>query len=76
MKKLFVIGMMILGVTAFVSCKKECSCTTTQSGPGMEPMVTTTTMTIKSGKCSDMNITQDMNVGAETMTQKIECVEA
>lgn len=73
----------ILAALAFVfvlvGCTKtkECKCTTTQSWDieEMEPMVSTSTMTINEGKCSDLNANQTMNAGGQTYTMVNECVE-
>lgn len=57
--------------------KKQCKCTSTQSWDieEMEPMVSTSTLTINEGECSDLNAIQTMNAGGQTYTMVMECVE-
>ena len=68
MKKVMAIfgaALMLAGIAT--SCSKTCQCTTTT--PGLP--TSTTEVTIKSGKCSDMN-TETTTMG---ITQKVECVQ-
>jgi len=76
MKKVLLL-MAVAAMIGLCSCNKskDCKCTTTQTLPGLDPVVTETTMTIEKGKCSDGNATQTTNVGGQTMTQVIECSE-
>lgn len=70
---------MIVAVAAMalcaVSCNKtkDCTCTTTQSMPGMDPIVTTTTMPVEGGKCDDLNATSTTNTPDGKIVQTIEC---
>ena len=73
MKKVLLL-IAVAGAFMFVGCKKTCNCTTTQTFPGEAPYVTTTTLTIEKGKCSDMNSTQTTTFDGETVTQSVECV--
>ena len=59
----------------FVGCKKTCTCKTTQVFPDQDPIVTTTTVTIEKGKCTDMNAEQTSTIDGETISQKVECVQ-
>lgn len=82
MKKLLFLACIALSL-AFVSCdkSKDCSCTVTTSSPEMlEASTTTSFVTIKSGKCDDLNADHSTNQpgfeGEEiTVTQKSVCSE-
>lgn len=81
MKKLLFLACIALSL-AFVSCdkSKDCSCTVTTSSPEMESITSTSFVTIKSGKCDDLNADHSTNQpgfeGEEiTVTQKSVCTE-
>ncbi|MBR4136709.1 MAG: hypothetical protein IKU03_09960 [Bacteroidales bacterium] len=73
MKKIILLAA-IATMFCFAGCKKTCHCTTTQTFPGEEPMVTSTTLTIEKGKCSDMNASQTSSFDGDVVTQTIECI--
>lgn len=73
MKKVCIASLLMLVAVAFASCSKTCTCTTTQEMPDMEPIVTTTEVTIEKGKCKDMNATQESSMG---ISQTVDCVSA
>ena len=54
---------------------KDCKCTQTRDLPGMDPVVTVTTLTIEKGKCSDNDATQTTIIDGDTITQAIQCSE-
>ena len=74
MKKVLLL-MAVATMIGFCSCNKskDCKCTTTQTIPGMDPVVTETTLTIEKGNCSDSNATQTSSIGGQSITQVIEC---
>lgn len=73
MKKVCIASLLMLVAVAFASCSKTCICTTTQEMPGMDPIVTTTEVTIEKGKCTDMNAKQESSMG---ISQTVDCVSA
>ena len=74
MKKVLFIAV-VFCVILFAGCKKTCHCVTKQSFPGEEPIVTTTTLTIDKGKCSDMNASQTSSFDGEVVSQTVECTQ-
>ena len=74
MKKILLLSA-VACVFLFAGCKKTCHCVTTQSFPDEIPMVTTTTITIEKGKCSDMNSSQTTTFDGEAISQTVECTQ-
>lgn len=68
MKKLFVLLAVVAMATAFTSCKKDCTCTTSSTMTGIADIVTT--VEDYDGKCSDMNT--EVSSGGYTLTTECE----
>jgi hypothetical protein len=67
MKKLFVLFAVLAMATAFTSCKKDCTCTTSSTA-GIADV--TTTVEDYDGECSDMNT--EVTSGGYTVTMECE----
>lgn len=63
MKKVLAVVALVAAVACFTSCKKTCTCVTTQNG------VTVQTVEQQATKCSDLNITQTV----AGFTQETKC---
>ena len=79
MKKIVIMAAVAIALLATGCSKtKTCKCTITQnwvSISDMDPMVSEVTQTINSGKCTDLNSTQNSSMGGETYVQTTECIE-
>jgi major membrane immunogen (membrane-anchored lipoprotein) len=84
MKKILFVA--FVSTVILVGCKKTCDCTTKRTYqyeiygqdyiPYGESNVTYdySTVTIKKGKCSDMNYRQTSSINGETVTEVVDCV--
>jgi len=74
MKKIMIAAVAVMALCA-VSCNKskDCTCTTTQTMPDMDPMVTTTVVTSDNGKCDKLNATSTTTTPNGNITQTVEC---